>query len=130
MDSKNLSFDEQVEIIQKSKINLSCLSAADSIFGVSYGLTERCYGIPVCGGFLLMENRVHAKDDFNVGSEIITYSDIKDCLNKIHFYLTRHEDRRMIAEKAYHRVITEHTYMHRAIKLISEIQNLKNHVNR
>lgn len=123
IDSHDLSFDKQVEIIQRSKINLSCLSAADSINGDSWGLPERCYGIPACGGFLLMEDRIHIKDDFNVGEEAVTYSGIEDCKDKILYYLDRHEECRKIAENAYHRVMKEHTYKHRAIKLISEIHN-------
>ncbi len=129
IDSKDLSFDKQVEIIQRSKINLSCLSAADSMNGDSWGLPERCYGIPACGGFLLAENRVHIKDDFIIGEEVVTYSNIEDCKDKIFYYLDKHEERRRIAENAYHRVMKEHTYKHRAIKLISEVQNLKNNVN-
>ncbi len=122
IDSKDLSFDEQVEIIQKSRINLSCISAADSTYGLSWGLPERCYGIPACGGFLLMEDRVHVRNDFNIGDEAITYSDIEDCKDKILYYLHRHEECRRIAENAYHRIYREHTYEHRAGKLTSQIQ--------
>ncbi len=125
IDSQDLSFDEQVEIIQRSKINLSCISAADCAGEFSWGLPERCYGIPACGGFLLAENRVHTRDDFIIGEEVITYSNIEDCVDKILYYLDKHEECRRIAENAYHRVMKEHTYKHRAIKLISEIQNLK-----
>lgn len=130
VDCKDLSFDEQVEIIQKSKINLSCLGAADSSrYGKSWGLPERCYGIPACGGFLLMESRIHVKNDFSIGDEVVVYSDIEDCKNKILYYVDKHEERRRIAERTYQRVMKQHTYMHRALKLISEIQNLKNNVN-
>lgn len=129
IDGKDMSFNEQVEIIQRSKINLSCISAADSARGFSWGLSERCYGIPACGGFLLMEDRIHVKDDFNIGEEVVTYSGIEDCKNKILFYLHEHEERRRIAENSYKRVMKEHTYKHRAMKLISEVRNLKNNVN-
>lgn len=129
IDSSGLSYDEQVAVIQKSRINLSCLSAADSTQNKSWGLPERCYGIPACGGFLLMENRVHIKDDFTIDEEVMTYSGIQDCKDRIFYYLDRHEERRKIAEKAYERVMKEHTYKHRAEKLISKIQNLKNDVN-
>lgn len=129
-DCKDLSFDEQVEIIQKSRINLSCLGAADSSkYGKSWGLTERSYGIPYCGGFLLMEERIHAKDDFCIGDEVVTYYDVEDCKNRILYYLDKYEERRKIAETAYQRVMKQHTYMHRAIRIIAEIQRLKNTTN-
>lgn len=125
IDSKGLSYDEQVEIIQRSKINLSCVTAADSKYGFSWGLPERCYGIPACGGFLLMEERVHVKDDFMVGEEVVTYSDMEDCKDKILFYLRHHDERRKIAENAYQRIMREHTYSHRAERLITEIKRIK-----
>lgn len=129
IDGKDASIDKQVDIIQKSRINLSCLTASDTMMSKSWGLPERCYGIPACGGFLLMEDRVHAKGDFIVGEEVITYADIKDCLNKILHYLDKHDERRKIAEKAHQRVMREHTYKNRAEKLISEIRNLKDNVD-
>lgn len=124
-DSKGISYNEQVEIIQRSKINLSCITAADSKYGFSWGLSERCYGIPACGGFLLMEDRVHVKDDFIVGKEVVTYSDMEDCKEKILFYLRHNHERRKIAENAYQRIMREHTYSHRAARLITEIKMIK-----
>lgn len=128
IDGKDASIGEQVDIIQKSRINLSCLTASDSILSKSWGLSERCYGIPACGGFFLMEDRVHAKDDFILGEEVIMYTNIEDCRNKILYYLDKHDERRQIAEKAYQRVMRDHTYKNRAEKLITEILSLKDNV--
>jgi spore maturation protein CgeB len=128
VDGKDVSEDEQVEIIQKSRINLSCVSAADSLHGFSWGLPERCYGIPACGGFLIMEERVHVKDDFSIGEDAVTYTDCEDCVRKILYFRERHDERRGIAERAYHRVMKEHTYTHRALRLIKEIQEQRSNV--
>ncbi|AJE03711.1 CgeB family protein [Geobacter pickeringii] len=113
---------EQLGIIQRSRINLSCIAAADSTGVMSWGLTERAYGVPACGGFLLMEDRVHVMDDF-ARDEVATYRDPDDCREKISYYLDRPDERRRIAEKAHERVMGDHTYQQRAITLMTELES-------
>jgi len=125
VDGRHLSFDAQVELIRKTKINLNYGCAADRYEIKSWGLPERCYGIPACGGFLLTDERVHARDDFIEGEEIVMFKRLDDCFEKIKYYLNSHEERRKIAENAYKKVLAEHTYKHRAEKLINAIQSLK-----
>jgi spore maturation protein CgeB len=88
-------------------------------------LPERCYGIPACGGFLLADERAHAKDDFICGEEIVMFRDLDDCLQKILFYRGSLAERRRIAENAYRRVLKDHTYVQRAEKLIAAIKTGK-----
>lgn len=125
LDSRLLDFDAQVKIIQRSKININIGCAADTAAEKSWGLPERCYGIPACGGFLLSDERVHAREDFVEGNEIVMFKDLKDCVEKIVYYLKAHGERRMIAEKAYWKVVAEHTYRHRAHKLVNTIKEFK-----
>lgn len=124
VDSRFLDFDSQRELIQRSRINITTRCAADMDNLRSWGLPERCYGIPACGGFLLCDERVHARHDFIEDEEIVLYKDLDDCFQKIIYYLKNHDERRMIAEKAYKRVLNEHTYKHRAEKLIKTIESL------
>lgn len=125
LNSRNLSFDEQVQIIQRSRINLNIGAAADGQLEKSWGLPERCYGVPACGGFLLTDERGHAADDFVVGKELITFKSLEDCLEKIKYYLRNFEETRWIAENAYKKVYEEHTYYHRAQKIIKMIEDFK-----
>jgi spore maturation protein CgeB len=121
INASGVSIKEQIDIIQESRINLSCLSAADSTGEQSWGLTERCYGVPACGGFLLMEERAHVRDEFDA-DEVATYTDLEDCKEKILHYLDNEDERRRIMIKAYHRVMREHTYGNRAASLAREIE--------
>lgn len=125
LDSRNLSFDEQVEIIQRSRINLNIGAAADGQRERSWGLPERCYGIPACGGFLLSDERRHAANDFIVGKELITFKNLEDCLEKIKYYLRNFAESRWVAENAHKKVYEEHTYYHRAQKIIRLIKEFK-----
>lgn len=124
-DSRSMSFEEQVNLIQRSRINLNVGCAADGLREKSWGLPERCYDIPACGGFLLSEKRVHAATDFSLGNEIVVFKDLEDCLEKIKYYLNNFGEARRIAENAYRRVFSEHTYFHRAETLIQLVQEIK-----
>jgi spore maturation protein CgeB len=123
-DAMNLS--EQIALIQSSRINLSIHSGADTRYRErdrhkrrSWGLPERCYGVPAAGGFLLSDWRFHAVDDFVPDVEWASFTDLDSCVAAIQHFLEHFGEARSIAEAAHRRVIAEHTYLHRARKLVS-----------
>jgi spore maturation protein CgeB len=116
--------DLQRGIIQSTKINLQYHAGCDTHFRVKdkyvhgWGLPERCYGIPACGGFLLSDERKHGTDDF--GEDWCSFDDnVDDCVSKIRFYLDNFELTREIAERQHQRVMQSHTYEHRAKQLLA-----------
>lgn len=125
---ERLTLTEQVSLIQSSRINLSVHAGCDTRYRggwsgqpPSWGLPERCYGIPAAGGFLLSDRRLHAADDFAVG-EWVDFSGIDDCVAKIRHYLSNFSQARSIAEAAHIRVLAQHTYVHRARRLLDFAQ--------
>lgn len=120
-DGTNMSVEQQVAIIQASRINLNYGAAADNGGEISWGLPERCYGIPACGGFLISDRRCHAALDFDLNTEWIDFADMDECIFKIKYYLSNFDQARIIAEHAYNRVIKQHTYFDRARSLIEAI---------
>ncbi len=118
----NMPLREQVELVQRSRINLNYWAGADE--GVlkggeaSWGLPERCYGIQACGGFLLSDERRHAADDFVPGKEWVSFGSLDDCVEKIRYYLSHFGEARAIAEAAHARVMRDHAYVNRAATLI------------
>ncbi len=117
-NSRGMSVAEQVEIIQRSRININFGAACDDGPTKSWGLPERCYGVPACGGFLLSEERKHAAVDFVPDLEWASFSKIEECVAKVEYYLANFHHTRDIAERSYHRVVKEHTYVHRAATLV------------
>lgn len=113
--------EEQIEIIQRSVINLTYRSSCDHGGTLSWGLPERCYGVPARGGFVLSDHRRHAADDFDLEREWAEYSDLEDCVAKIRFYLAHFPQTREIAEAAHARVMGQHTYEHRVAKLMEVV---------
>lgn len=125
-DGEALSPAAQLERIQASRINLNYGAAADHGALRSWGLPERCYGIPACGGFLLSDARQHARDDFVPGREWADFVTLDDCAVKIGHYLTHFGEARDIAEAAYRRVLRDHTYQERARRLLAHIRWWRN----
>lgn len=121
-DSAHLSTAGQVELIQKSRINLNYGAACDDGPERSWGLPERCYGIPACGGFLLSDNRKHAGDDFE-GGEWADFTDVEDCVEKIRYHLAHFDQTRDLAESAHRRVHRDHTYAQRAVRMLSLVRD-------
>ncbi len=122
LESSGMSTAEQVRVIQASRINLSAGAAADDAGERSWGLPERCYGIPACGGFLLSDARRHAADDFAANREWAEYSDLDDCVAKIRYWLAHFAQARAVAEAAHARVLSQHTYAHRARRLMIALE--------
>jgi spore maturation protein CgeB len=116
-DAAGLTDAEQLEILRTSRINLSTVAACDAGPEPSWGLPERCYGVPACGGFLLSDRRRHAAEDF-AGDERAEYDGMDDCVRKIRYYLEHFGEARAIAERAQARVARDHGYRNRAARLL------------
>jgi len=116
-DSAGLTDAEQLDIVRASRINLSTIAACDAGGEKSWGLPERCYGVPACGGFLLSDRRRHAAEDFGDG-EWADYEGLDDCVAKARHFIDRPELARAIAERAQARVALDHRYRNRAARLL------------
>ena len=116
-ESAGMTVEEQVALIQNSRINLNFGASCDYGAPVASGLPERCYGIPACGGFLLCARRTHAKDDFTPGENWAEFDGLDDCVAKIGFRLANFAAARTLAERCHAHVMTHHTYAHRAATL-------------
>lgn len=116
--SEGMSPHESIDFVQRSRINLNYGAGCDDGPEKSWGLPERCYGVPACGGFLLSDYRRHAEDDFVLGKEWVHFSDLDDAVAKIRYYLDNFHEARRIAEAAHGRVMKDHGYIHRARSLV------------
>lgn len=116
--SEDMSLPEQVDAIQRSRINMNYWAGCDDGPEKSWGLPERCYGIQACGGFLLSDYRRHAVDDFVIGKEWVHFENLEDAVARIRHHLEHFDETRRIAEAAHARVMKNHTYINRARSLI------------
>lgn len=112
-----LTTAQQIAQIQTSRINLNVGAVCDDK-ELSWGLPERCYGVPACGGFLLCDYRRHAVDTFSVDLWA-DYTDMDDCLSKIRYYLDHFPEARQKAERLHTFVMSNHTYSHRVESILN-----------
>jgi spore maturation protein CgeB len=116
-ETENMGVVEQIELIQASRINLNYGARCEYLAPVASGLPERCFGIPACGGFLLCDKRLHARDDFSIGENWAEFDGIDDCVTRIEYWLAHFDQARDLAERCYHHVMANHTYRNRAATL-------------
>ena len=70
------------------------------------------------GSLLLTDEKENLGELFQVGTEVVTYRDADDCIEKIEYYLSHEEERACIAKAGQQRTLHEHTYAHRMRELL------------
>jgi len=114
-----LPYIEVLKIINASKIILN-------IHGFSgeshFDLPLRLFDTAGCGTFQLVEYSDTLEKYFEIGKEIICYSNKEELKELIEYYLTHDDERETIAKNAQKRVYKEHTYKHRMQELLNIIK--------
>lgn len=121
-EGKELDLRGQVDLIQRSRINLQYGATCEYPGHEAGGLPERCFGVPACGGFQLCDKRQHSQDCFTNGVNYIEFDSMDDCVDKITYYLEHFSESRRIAEASYQHVVEHHTYAHRARSLVKAVE--------
>lgn len=115
---RRLSFEDMVNVFNQSKINLNlnnaCTARQQQIKG-------RNFEVPACGGFLLSGTTENLGDYYNIGNEIVCYTNTDDMIDKIRYYLKEDAKREKIALAGYNRTISDHTYSKRYDDIFSRI---------
>lgn len=112
----SLSLQEQVDIIQTSRINLSVGAVCDKPV-TSWGMPERCFGIASCGGFLLCDERKHAAETFPKEAWA-AFGNLEECVERIRHFIAHFDLSRAKAESLHRDVMERHTYAVRARQLL------------
>lgn len=123
-----MSLNEQVELIQTSRINLNFGARCDYGGFPASGLPDRCFGIPACGGFLLTDRRIHTADSFAIGSHLDEFTTLDECVFKIRHYLENFDKSRDIAETGWKHVISQHGHANRAATVHQALLDWHNNI--
>jgi len=107
---------DMVKIFNSSKIVLNF--HADS----NYGPNMRVFEATGSGAFLLTDNAEDLGDFFTIGKEVATFSDIKDLISLVDYYLDNEKEREAIANAGYIKCHTDHTYEKRLKDMINLIR--------
>ncbi|MDI6785870.1 MAG: glycosyltransferase [bacterium] len=109
---------EMIKIFNQSKINLNLSNASR---GQINQIKGRDFEIPGCGSFMITGFNEALKEFFEIGKEVVVYTDIEDLIEKIRYFLKNDEERERIKEEGYRRVLKEHTYENRFEKIFEAI---------
>src|SRR5690606_3173083 len=114
--------DAKSKAFSNAKIVLNNLHPA-----VINGVNKRMFEIPACGGFQITSHREAINELFEIGKEIVTYTDFNDLKAKINYYLdpNNEAERQQIIEAGHQRTINEHTYKNRLETMFSIITNFE-----
>jgi spore maturation protein CgeB len=86
-----------------------------------WGVNARTFEVAAAGGFQIVDARPGLGQLFDEGSEIVSFSDVKDLKNKIDYYLREPELRQDLAEAGRKRARQDHTYRMRVEMMLKTI---------
>ncbi len=102
-----ISTRQAVEIINESALNLDLSKA---IAGGVDQIKGRDFEVPACRGLLLTGHAPGLDEYLTPGTEVLTYGNIDDLLDKVRWALDRPSEAEQVRDAGYHRVLREHTY--------------------
>lgn len=104
----SLSTEEMVRMYSRSRINLGFSGVAGH--RDTYNLKGRDFEIPMSGGLYLTEYNPELERFYEIGSEIVTWTDFGDLVQKIRHLLSHPEEAEAIRQKGFQRARAEHTW--------------------
>lgn len=103
-------------VFYNSKINLNITSRT-----IESGVSQRVFDILACGGFCLTNYQPEIATLFEDGKELVMYTDTKDLLQKVEYYLNHEEERLQIAQAGVEKVRNCFSIQSRIAELINSI---------
>lgn len=103
-----LSDEEMVKLYSQSRINLGFAGVGHSKKLMC--LKGRDFEVPMSGGLYLTQNNSELSLVYNIGEEIVTYQNEKDCAEKIKWLLAHPSEADFIRNAGHKRAQKEHTW--------------------
>ena len=141
-----ISYEKMDEIILKSKINLNISNSLSydirylvhnpkniyflikSLFRngskIDGQIKARNFEIPVRGGFQITDFVIGLEDYFDIGKNIVCYSNVNETALLIKYYLNNDEEREQIKKRAVEKSRFAHTYKQRTINFMNQIDKI------
>lgn len=81
-------------------------------------INMRCFESLACKSFLMTSDIPTLGDVLTPGVHLVTYKTVDEAVEKAKYYLAHEEEREAIASAGYKEVISNHTYMNRALDIL------------
>ena len=122
-ESRRVKPEEYIKVFNATDVNLNLHSSSerDGVDPTGDFVNPRTFELASAGAFQLCDHRSLLSELFEVGKEIVTFTDLPDLKEKIAHYQAHPEERRAIAEAARIRALRDHTYERRYEEMLSII---------
>lgn len=114
---------EMIQMYSRSKINLGFSTCGNTHQTENRILQIRLrdFEVPMSGGFYMVEYIEELEEFFNIGKEIVCYTNSEDLADKIQYYLAHDTEREAIRTAGYERCRRDHTWHKRFEKAFQEM---------
>jgi len=133
-----LKSEEMNQLFLESKINLNisnsnCLDLRYLTFSIrafmngirspksASQIKARNFEIPYFGGFQLTDYVPSLEGYFEIGKEVVCYSDSSEVVLQIKYYLENNEEREAIRKAGFQKAVSEHGYINRFSRILEKI---------
>lgn len=126
-EGRRLKPEEYTKIFNSTDINLNLHSSTerDGVDPTGDFVNPRTFELASAGAFQLCDRRSLLAPLFKYGEEIVVFDSVPEMKEQIRYYLEHPEERRVIAERARARALSEHTYQHRMQEMMKVIYSSK-----
>jgi Uncharacterized protein conserved in bacteria len=118
---RQLSGREKNLVYNLSQVNLNPVQPVECITASN----QRLHQISSAGAFQLHELAPDLEKQYRVDSEIVTFDDRDDLLEKVRFFLSHPDDAQEIAFAARKRMLSEHTFSHRVDEMLGHYWRIR-----
>jgi len=120
---ERISPEDCVKIFNAATININLHSSSyhNGINPNGDFVNPRTFEIAACGGFQAVDPRSELGELFEVGREIITFSNVGELRRKKDYYMEHPDEREEIAKAGRQRALAEHTYRHRMQEMLEVV---------
>jgi spore maturation protein CgeB len=105
--------ENMIKVIKSSKIALNIHRNFETSGG-----NYRLFEIPACGVLQVVDEKKNVGKFFEIGKEIVTFSDVNDLRAKVKYYLEHPDERERIARAGFERVKRDHTLIDRTERML------------
>lgn len=114
-----LSDVEMIQMYSRSKINLgfSCCGDPHETGERILQVRLRDFEVPMSGGFYVVEYMEELEEFFEIGKEIVCYTNEEDMVDKIKYYLKHDTERERIRSAGHERCLRDHSW-HKRFQMV------------
>ena len=122
-EGRRLTPAEYVKIFNATKVNINLHSSTerDGVDPNGDFINPRTFELAAAGAFQLVDERSLLAENFDIGSEVVTFGDRKELLDKLDYYVANPDERQKISAAARARALKEHTYEQRLRQMLGYI---------